>query len=127
MLGEQRVMYSFPMLNNFYFWFAMSMSGVLGFSISYVTTLQIHLTSPLTHNVSGVAKCYVQTIMAVFFYNEIKTALWWMSTVLVLGGSTLYSRVRMQEMREVSNKQLEQSHATSLMSHEVDRDTTEKQ
>ena len=40
--------------------FAMSMAGALGFSMGYVTGYQIQMTSPLTHNVSGTAKSYVQ-------------------------------------------------------------------
>ena len=44
-------------LDKFYspmFWAGMGLSGLLGFSISIVTVLQIQATSPLTHNISGV-------------------------------------------------------------------------
>ena len=59
----------------------------------------IKVTSPLTHNVSGTAKAYAQTLIAVFYYNEIKSLLWWMSNLLVLLGAALYSHVRNQEMK----------------------------
>jgi GDP-fucose transporter C1 len=104
LFGEFNELVSFPKLFDTYFWFAMTVSGVLGFSMSYVTSLQIQVTSPLTHNVSGTAKAYAQTLLAVFFYNEIKSLLWWMSNLLVLIGAALYSHVRNQEMKDRHNK-----------------------
>jgi GDP-fucose transporter C1 len=97
--GEINEIVAFPKIFSAYFWFAMSVSGILGFSMSYVTSLQIQVTSPLTHNVSGTAKAYVQTLMGVMYYNEIKTLLWWLSNCLVLIGAGLYSHVRNQEMK----------------------------
>lgn len=64
----------------------------------------IKVTSPLSHNVSGTAKAYAQTLIAVFYYNEIKSMLWWLSNLLVLIGAALYSQVRTQEMKERHNK-----------------------
>jgi GDP-fucose transporter C1 len=49
----------------------MTMAGLLGFSMGYVTGYQIQMTSPLTHNVSGTAKSYVQTLLAVVAYSEV--------------------------------------------------------
>ena len=40
--------------------------------MGYVTGYQIQMTSPLTHNVSGTAKSYVQTLLAVVIYTEVK-------------------------------------------------------
>lgn len=132
LFGEYNEIVEFPNLFNSYFWFAMTISGVLGFSMSYVTSLQIQVcyrellcvlkalhsdslinpnrlnfikvTSPLTHNVSGTAKAYAQTVLAVFYYNEIKSMLWWLSNLLVLIGAALYSHVRTQEMKERHNR-----------------------
>ena len=59
----------------------------------------LQVTSPLTHNVSGTAKAYAQTLLGVFHYKEVKTLLWWCSTGLVLVGAALYSHVRNQEMK----------------------------
>ena len=88
-----------------YFWFAMSIAGILGFSMGFVTSLQIQVTSPLTHNVSGTAKAYVQTLLGVMYYNEVKTMLWWISNCFVLIGAAAYSQVRGQEMKEKHKQQ----------------------
>ncbi|CAM4952195.1 unnamed protein product [Rotaria socialis] len=85
------------------FWFAMTMAGLLGFSMGYVTGYQIQMTSPLTHNVSGTAKSYVQTLIAVVAYTETKTSLWWISNLFVLGGSGLFAHVRATEMKQNHN------------------------
>ena len=69
--GELTPVFTFPKLFNIPFWFAMTMAGVLGFSMGYVTGYQIQMTSPLTHNVSGTAKSYVQTLLAVVAYSEV--------------------------------------------------------
>jgi len=102
--GEVDNIISFPKLFDHYFMFAMTVSGVLGFSMGYVTSLQIKATSPLTHNVSGTAKAYAQTLLGVMYYNEFKTMLWWASNGFVLIGAALYSHVRRSEMEE-KNKQ----------------------
>lgn len=102
--GEGAEIISFPKLFDPSFVFSMSISGVLGFSMGYVTSLQIKATSPLTHNVSGTAKAYAQTLLGVMFYSEVKTMLWWLSNCFVLLGAACYSQVRRQEMNE-KNKQ----------------------
>ena len=109
-----------------YFWFAMSISGVLGFSMSYVTSLQIQVTSPLTHNVSGTAKAYVQTLLGVMYYNEIKTTLWWFSNLLVLIGAALYSHVRGQEMKAKHKQTPELPVNAKETGINTDEDSTDK-
>ena len=67
----------------------MTLSGVFGFMMGYVTGWQIQVcfnkftnyyifkaTSPLTHNISGTAKAAAQTVMAVAWWHEIKTFMW---------------------------------------------------
>jgi GDP-fucose transporter C1 len=100
LFGEMEQVFQFPNLFTGYFWFAMSLSGVLGFLTGFVTSLQIQVTSPLTHNISGTTKSYLQTVLGVLVYNETKSLLWWMSNFLVLIGAGLYSNVRTQEMRD---------------------------
>jgi solute carrier family 35 (GDP-fucose transporter), member C1 len=39
--GEHVEIYNFTKLKSLYFWFAMTISGILGFSMSYVTSMQI--------------------------------------------------------------------------------------
>jgi hypothetical protein len=87
------------------------------FAIGYVTGLQIKVTSPLTHNISGTAKAAGQTVLATHLYNEVrhnesvrsihlyaliktKPTLWWFSNFMVLGGSVAYARVRTLEMKK---------------------------
>ncbi len=70
--GESSIVVNYPKIFNLPFWFAMTMAGLLGFSMGYVTGYQIQMTSPLTHNVSGTAKSYVQTLLAVVIYTEVK-------------------------------------------------------
>ena len=69
------------------------------------------MTSPLTHNISGTTKSYVQTVLGVIVYNEVKTLLWWASNFMVLIGAALYSQVRTAEMkkRHTESKILSQS------------------
>ena len=78
----------------------MSLTGVCGFAIAYVTGLQIQVTSPLTHNISGTAKAAAQTVIATFFYHDVKPILWWLSNMTVLGGSAAYTQVKRYEMKK---------------------------
>ena len=99
MNGEFSVVRDFDKLYTFHFVGLMTLSGVFAFMIGFVTGLQIQITSPLTHNISGTAKACAQTIMAVVYFTEYKTGLWWLSNGLVLGGSGAYTHVRRTEMK----------------------------
>ncbi|XP_078405596.1 GDP-fucose transporter 1 isoform X1 [Cetorhinus maximus] len=113
--GELKTLYYFDKMSSTHFWGVMTLGGVFGFAIGYVTGLQIKFTSPLTHNVSGTAKACAQTILAVFYYEEVKTFLWWTSNIMVLFGSFAYTWVKGREMKEVQdetlNKNCERSEA----------------
>jgi GDP-fucose transporter C1 len=98
-IGEFEQVIRFKNLYSIYFWAAMSFSGLLGFLVGYVTSLQVEVTSPLTHNISGTTKSYVQTVLGVVIYNETRSLIWWLSNFLVLIGAGLYSHVRTQEMK----------------------------
>ena len=50
----------------------MTIGGVFGFGIGYVTGLQIKATSPLTHNISGTAKAAAQTVLATHWFHEVR-------------------------------------------------------
>ncbi|XP_068595767.1 GDP-fucose transporter 1 [Brachionichthys hirsutus] len=82
------------------FWGVMTLGGVFGFAIGYVTGLQIKFTSPLSHNVSGTAKACTQTLIAVVHQSSTKSALWWTSNMMVLAGSSAYTWVRSTEMKK---------------------------
>ncbi|XP_063704858.1 GDP-fucose transporter 1 [Culicoides brevitarsis] len=96
--GEIPVIMSYENMGESWFWTAMSVGGFCGFAIGFVTALQIKVTSPLTHNISGTAKACAQTVIATFWYDELKSTLWWASNIIVLLGSALYTRIKQLEM-----------------------------
>jgi GDP-fucose transporter C1 len=79
------------------FWGAMGVAGFFGFSIGIVTVMQIKATSPLSHNISGTAKAAVQSIMALYIWKNPTTIMGVTGMFVVLGGSLLYTIVRMRE------------------------------
>lgn len=98
--GEFSTVYYYEHLTSFHFWLLMSLSGFFGFAIGFVTGLQIQVTTPLTHNISGTAKAAVQTVLAVVWQSQSKTLLWWLSNCFVLFGSAFYARVKQLEMQK---------------------------
>lgn len=96
--GELNEILAYEKLFELKFWLAMITGGICGFSIGFVSTLQIKVTSPLTHNISGTAKACAQTIIATQWYQETKSFLWWTSNVIVLVSSALYARIKQLEM-----------------------------
>ncbi|XP_041348516.1 GDP-fucose transporter 1-like [Gigantopelta aegis] len=103
--GEYNEVVNFPKLADIKFWNIMIVSGIFGFGIGYVTGLQIQVTSPLTHNISGTAKACAQTVIACIYYHDVKPVLWWLSNLIVLGGSGGYTEVRRREMQEKHNEE----------------------
>ena len=100
LFGEAKEVYYFPKISDLHFWIAMSFGGLFGFAIGYVTGLQIQVTSPLTHNISGTAKAAAQTVLATVYYKESKQLLWWVSNFIVLLGSGAYTYVKHGEMKK---------------------------
>jgi GDP-fucose transporter C1 len=82
------------------FWSAMTVAGFFGFSIGIVTVLQIKATSPLSHNISGTAKAAVQSMMAFYIWGNEATVLGVLGIFTVLGGSLLYTVVKMNENKQ---------------------------
>ncbi|XP_024941923.1 GDP-fucose transporter 1 [Cephus cinctus] len=99
--GEHIVVYNYDKLYEPFFWLAITIGGLCGFAIGYVTALQIKVTSPLTHNISGTAKACAQTVLASYWFHEHKSVLWWTSNVIVLGGSAAYARIKQMDMEKV--------------------------
>lgn len=110
--GEFGQIRRYEHLFELWFWFALAIGGVCGFSIGFVTALQIKVTSPLTHNISGTAKACAQTIIATHWNQEHRSTLWWLSNFVVLFGSSLYARVKQLEMDKKFNQQLLQYQKT---------------
>jgi len=98
--GELKTLQAFPLLYSSTFWIPMTVAGFFGFGMGYVVGLQIDVTSPVTHNISGVAKACCQTVIAVIWYHQTKTVLWWVSNMLVLFGTSSYAFVKSMEMKK---------------------------
>ncbi|TRY78889.1 hypothetical protein TCAL_04223 [Tigriopus californicus] len=96
--GETPSILGSPEVVRFSFWFDMMVGGVLGLAIGSVTGLQVKVTSPLTHNISGTAKAAAQTLLATQINAEIKSLWWWVSNAVVLIGTLMYTRVKQLEM-----------------------------
>ncbi|KAL0108910.1 hypothetical protein PUN28_014192 [Cardiocondyla obscurior] len=96
--GEHTIVFNYEKLGHPFFWTTMTIGGVFGFAIGYFTALQIKVTSPLTHNVSGTAKACAQTVLATYWFNEEKSFLWWISNIVVLTASACYARIRQLEL-----------------------------
>ncbi|XP_071545359.1 GDP-fucose transporter 1 isoform X2 [Panulirus ornatus] len=97
--GEIPAIYKMITEGSVEFWGLMVVGGLFGFAIGYVTGLQIQVTSPLTHNISGTAKACAQTVLATWWYADSKALLWWVSNWTVLGGSLAYTRIKQLEMK----------------------------
>jgi len=96
--GEQyTIMEHWDLLTSPAYWVRMSVAGFLGFAIGIVTVMQITMTSPLTHNISGTAKACVQTVLALMIYQNDTTVQAMLGVLLTVLGSGIYTFVRMRE------------------------------
>mmetsp|Transcript_5643 Transcript_5643/g.8198 ORF Transcript_5643/g.8198 Transcript_5643/m.8198 type:complete len:358 (-) Transcript_5643:194-1267(-) len=91
------LMKSVEQLQSNTFWVAMTVAGFFGFAIGIVTVLQIKATSPLTHNISGTAKAAFQSMLAFYIWGNTPTLKGVLGIFTVLGGSLLYTYVKMSE------------------------------
>ncbi len=98
--GELSVLQSHEGWTDLRLWSLLIASGFCGLAIGYATALQIKVTSPLTHNISGTAKACAQTILASYYFKETRPWLWWISNWIVLVGSALYTKVKQEEMKK---------------------------
>ncbi|KAF2364400.1 Sugar phosphate transporter domain [Trinorchestia longiramus] len=103
--GELSAIYVLLTSSSLTYWILLGSTGVCGFAIGYVTGLQIQVTSPLTHTISGTAKACAQTVLATTWYNEHKPSLWWLSNAVVLLGSLAYTRVMQLVMKKEHQKE----------------------
>uniref|UniRef100_A0A1A9WY54 Sugar phosphate transporter domain-containing protein n=1 Tax=Glossina brevipalpis TaxID=37001 RepID=A0A1A9WY54_9MUSC len=102
--GELEAIITYKSLYELWFVITMITGGLCGFAIGFVTTLQIKVTSPLTHNISGTAKACAQTVIATHWYQDKKSLLWWASNAIVLLASAAYTRVKQLEMQRQYNR-----------------------
>jgi GDP-fucose transporter C1 len=87
-----------------YFWACLMLTGVLGCMMAWISAKQINVTSPVTHHISANAKAVAQTLIAVVYFQETKTLLWWVSIAMVVIGALAYALVRMKEEADLSKK-----------------------
>lgn len=104
--GELSALWNYTGFGSVSFWIQMVVGGICGLAIGFFTSLQIKVTSPLTHNISGTAKACAQTVIATQWYNEAKNLMWWTSNIIVLLSSAFYARFKQLEMEENSKKPL---------------------
>jgi GDP-fucose transporter C1 len=98
--GEHNTILEYwDLLYNARWWINMWVAGVFGFAIGIVTVMQINVTSPLTHNISGTAKACVQTLLALWWYGNETTAKAMFGVFLVIFGSFAYAYVKVLEDR----------------------------
>jgi len=98
-ISDVKELLHFPLLFSMKFWGAMSAAGFMGFCMGYVVGLEIKVTTPVTHSISGIAKACLQTVIATVYFSTPKPWMWWLSNLLVLGGTMSYSFVKTYEMR----------------------------
>lgn len=72
-------------------------TGFFGFLINIAGFLQIKVTSPITHMVSGAVRGVLQTILAVMLFGDTVTFSRLVGIFLILAGSTGYTWVRNKE------------------------------
>lgn len=112
--GEYERLKAYPHIAELWFYAVMVFGGLCGFAIGFVTTLQIKVTSPLTHNISGTGKACAQTLIATFWYDQAKSTLWWTSNLIVIGGTSLYARVKQLELAEKFHSNAESQRKASV-------------
>lgn len=106
------IMDNLALLTSSYYWFLMIVGGIFGFLIGIVTIMQIKATSPLTHNISGTAKACVQTVLALFIWQNPTNFANLLGVMMVLAGSLLYSYVKGREMEAAeAEKRSKAAHA----------------
>lgn len=96
--GEMFVLLESEVITDPWAWTQLTVAGVFGLLINVASYLQISLTSPLTHNISGTVKACLQTVIGVFVYGNLVTAASGLGIFLVIFGSAVYSYVRKMEM-----------------------------
>ena len=86
-------------LTLFWFWLFQVAGGLLGFGVGLATALQIAKTSPLTHVISGTSKGLIIVILGVIIYNETKTYVWWLCTLVFIVCTLVYVYLKSSEMK----------------------------
>lgn len=86
------------------FWVFLTVSGVLSLAVAWVSTLQIRVTSPVTHHISITGRSVAQTIIAILYYREQKTMWWWCGNLSVVSGVLLYAWLKSYKLNPSKDK-----------------------
>lgn len=89
--GQARQVIESDLVTSLNFWLMLTTSGTLSLALVWISILQIRSTSPVTHNISITGRSVIQTIIAVLYYNEQKTAWWWFGNLFVVFGVLWYA------------------------------------
>ncbi|KAL9653469.1 hypothetical protein ABK040_002103 [Willaertia magna] len=84
-------------LTDIRFIFILIVSSVLGYLINVATFLQIHVTSSLTHTISGTCKACVQSLLGAFVFGDKLDAISVLGTFISIFGSMAYTIVKGRE------------------------------
>src|SRR6218665_1518871 len=95
--GQFSAALSSGQLADHFFWVFLMVSGALGTMMAWISAVQINVTSPVTHHISANTKAILQTLIAVIYYHETKSGLWWVSVILVVIGACSYAIRRYHE------------------------------
>jgi len=82
------------------FWVGALVTGFFGFLINIAGTLQIAVTSPVTHMISSAVRGVLQTFFAVWAFGDVLTTGRVGGIMLILVGSMMYTWVREVEARK---------------------------
>ncbi|TPX64617.1 hypothetical protein SpCBS45565_g05745 [Spizellomyces sp. 'palustris'] len=83
------------------------LTGTLGFLLNVASFFQIKITSPVTHVVSSAARGVLQTILAVWIFNDTVTITRASSILVIIFGSGLYTWIRHHETLVPKDKNYE--------------------
>ena len=93
-----KIIENYDKLFSLSFWFTMTITGLMGFGISYVTVMQLQAVGALSHNISGTAKAAFQSLLAFYIWGNQATFKGILGIFLVLLGSALYTCTKMKPM-----------------------------
>lgn len=82
-----------------YSWGVLTLNALLGVLFSFTGAAQIKYTSPLTHIVSITAKRVLQSVLPDLLFGYPITYLGFVSVLVVLPGSLMYTLIRIVEMK----------------------------
>lgn len=81
------------------FLFGLLITGIFGFLINLAGFLQIKVTSPVSHMISSAFRGVLQTLLAVWFFDDILTGARIFGIVVIIAGSTWYTWIKNEESK----------------------------